>query len=104
MSKAISGHTRPSRLNVEDDGDAAVVGGADEVLQGVRASVGLLDGEDVRRVVATREVRGELNRGHELDRRDAQLPQVVEAIAHAVEAAGAATGLVVERSNVQLVD
>ncbi len=67
-------------------------------------AVRLLDGEDVRRVVAPREVGGELRRRHQLDGVDPQVAQVVEPLDHAVEAARPTAGRVVERADMQLVD
>ena len=55
--------------DVLDHREPALVGLADEGLEGVRAAVGALDREGVGRVVAPRHVAGELGDGHDLDRR-----------------------------------
>ena len=53
--------------DVDDHGDPVRVGVADEPLERVRPAVAGLDREQVRRVVAPRDVAGELERRHHLD-------------------------------------
>ena len=67
-----------------------LVGRLDERLEVVRGAVARLDGERMGRVVAPRPLAGELERRHELDRADAEVPEVLEATPDAVERAGPA--------------
>ena len=78
--------------DVDDDGDAVLVGLADDGLEQVGPAVGALDGEGARRVVAPRVVPGELGDGHQLDRGDAEVPEVAELAGEPREVAGSVTG------------
>ena len=89
--------------DIHDDRDAVLVGRLDEALERVGSAIARLDGEEVRRVVTPRDVAGELERRHDLDRTDAQVAQVRQPADGAVEVASrlASAG---ERADVQLVD
>ncbi len=73
--------------DVDDDRDAVSMGVSDEPLEGVRPAVARFDGEQVRWVVAPRDVASELERWHHLHGRDAETLQVLQAAAGAVERA-----------------
>ena len=75
----------------------------DEILVGVRATIGALDGEDVRRVVAPAHVAGEFGERHDLDRVHAKINKVVEP-ADRIGQGAHPVGLVGEGADVQFVD
>ena len=89
--------------DVDDHRDTVVVGGLDEALEGIRSAIARLDSEEVRRVVAPRDVTGELERGHDLDRTDPEIAEVRQPPSRVIEIA---TPIVLgsERPHVQLVD
>ena len=92
--------------DVDDDRQAVLVAGFDEVAQLFRAAVGALDGEDVGRVVTPRVVPGELHERHELDGVDAQVDEVVDLRLDVGQVGGLVVVriLVEEGSDVHLVD
>ncbi len=90
--------------HIEKDGDAMGMGIPDQRLESPRSSIRLLDGEDVRRVVAPREVGAELCRRHQLNGVHPQVAQIAEPPLHAVEAARPTAGGIVERADMELVD
>ena len=71
--------------DVAEDRDAPRVGRVDEALERVGTAVGLFDRVEARRVVAPADLAGELVDGHERDRVDAEVRQVIEAIDALVE-------------------
>jgi len=85
--------------HVQAHGQPAGVGGVDEGDQGVGPPVGAVDREEVDPVVAPPELPGELGQGHELDRADAEVHELVEPLDRAGQ--GPAPG---ERGDVDLVD
>ena len=89
--------------DVDDDRDAVGVRVADEALERVRAAVARLDREQVGRVVAPRDVAGELERRHDLDGRHAEVLEVGQPAPGVVERARRVVGRR-ERADVHLVD
>ncbi len=89
--------------DIDDDRDPAGMGVADERLERVRPAIGRLDGEQVGRVVAPRDVPGELERRHHLDRRHAEVVEVAEPPSGLVERPGPLARWR-ERPDVHLVD
>jgi hypothetical protein len=81
---------------IEDDGEAGVVGGIDEALQGAGASVTVLCGEVEDAVVAPVAIAGELVDGHEFEGGDAQGFEGREARDNGVEGALGGEGADVE--------
>src|SRR5262249_60586938 len=65
--------------HVEDDRDAARMGGVDETSQPVRTAVTLLDSEYVGRVVSPGNIGWKFVGRKQLDRVDAEVDQVIEA-------------------------
>ena len=78
--------------DVDDDRDAPGVRIAHERLERVRPAVGRLDGEQVGRVVAPRDVAGELERRHDLDGRHAEVLEVAQPSPRLVEGPGPVAG------------
>ena len=74
--------------NVNEDGDAEAVGGADEAFEGVGSAVVGFDGEGVAGVVAPAEAAGEFVDGHELDAVDAEFLEAGEEGDGVVEGGG----------------
>ena len=81
-----------------------LMSGLHQRLEVIAGAVARLDGIRERRVVAPRAVTRELERRHQLDRADAQVAQVRQATADALERAWPAVHTVGERAHVQLVD
>jgi hypothetical protein len=65
--------------DVDENGQAAFMRGADEALEGVGTAVVGFDGEKIGRVVAPAAAAGEFVDGHELDGGEAEGADVVEA-------------------------
>src|SRR5207244_593291 len=91
---------------VMDHGDPVSVRRIDEATQPVRPAITFLDGKDVGRVVAPRDVAGELVRGQELDGVDPELLQITQLGDDGVEIAApiAAFGIEAEAADVQFID
>ena len=85
--------------HVEADAQAQVVGGVDEAVQGIRAAVRLVDGEQAHAVVAPAAASREGRERHEFDDVDAQLDQVREPFDGRIQGSGWG-----ERSHVQFVE
>jgi hypothetical protein len=85
--------------DVEQDHQAAGVGGVDEALEALGAAVGAVRAVGQHAVVAPAAGAGELGDGHDLDRGDAEVGEGVEAVDGGVEGAGLGEG-----ADVELVD
>src|SRR6266508_2100852 len=92
--------------DIEDDGDAARMCGVDKTPQPVRTAVTFLDGEDIGRVVAPRNIGRKFVGRKQLDRIDAKVSEIIEAANDGVEVppSVAATGIESETPDVQFVD
>jgi hypothetical protein len=88
--------------DVGEDGETALMRGADEALEGVGAAVVGLDREGIGRIVAPAAAAGEFGDGHELDGGEAQLAKMVQARDGIVERGGRI--FAGEGADVELVD
>jgi len=76
----------------------------DEFLEGIGATVVTLNGKDMGWIVTPGEATGKLHRGHDFDRVDAEISQVTELFNGTVQISRWAARLIVEGSNVHLVN
>ena len=91
--------------NVQDHGDALLVGALDEPFESQRASVDGLHRKDLRGVVAPRPLTRKLAHRHDLDRIDAEVFQISQTRRHGGKLAWMIhVRLIVERAHMKLID
>jgi hypothetical protein len=73
--------------DVEDDGEAVLVGGVDEALEAAGTAIGVLDGEGIDDVVAPIAGTRELGYGHEFEGGNAQFLELLQVGEDGVEGA-----------------